>query len=190
MFCPRHRHPLRGLVNPNRCLLAGGFVIRGTVSKTVKSGDEFITLLDHQLAKYSLAGKLTVHYTNFTLFASPDEVVDNPNFDPDSRPPILYVTGPDLVRPSRPIQLSLVSMLGVATPCYFSIYPFLFNPTLAQRVDDQLALANANMTPDSTFLTELSLPLFSPIFFCYWHTSQDMQWRRRYMGYVANIHIR
>ena len=104
---------------------------------------------------------MTVLYTNdFTIFADED-MMDSPFFDPTEAAPILYVVGPDICREPRPFLLSAVSGLGLATCWYLSIYPFLLNPTLSQRVDEQLALAESNMTPDLSWLTDVALPLFT-----------------------------
>jgi membrane-associated protease RseP (regulator of RpoE activity) len=139
--------------------VAGGFVIRG-INKA-ENGDELIEAIDKQLTKYpNLADKLSVLYTNdFTVFASTEVESDEFNFDDVE--PILYVTGPNIVREPRRVLLSLTSALGIASSWYLSLYPFLLNPALSKRVDEQLALADANMTPDLTWLTDLSLPLFT-----------------------------
>lgn len=136
--------------------VAGGFIIRG--STKIESGDEFIDKLDKVLERSSLKDKMTVLYQ--ADFSSLGEEEDDINiFDADT--PILYVVGPEICREPRPVQLGIVSGLGLATSWYLSIFPFLLNPTLAARVDEQLALADASMTPDLEFLTDLSLPLFA-----------------------------
>ena len=58
------------------------------------------------------------------------------------------------------MSLSVASAAGLATSWYLAIYPFLLNPVIAKRVEDQLALADAGMTPDLNWLSQLSLPLF------------------------------
>lgn len=138
--------------------VAGGYVIRGT-TRTGIEGNTLIDAIDKQLGKSSLKEKLTVLYTNdFTIFSDPDAFE---TYDPDTVPPILYVMGPDIVREPRRVALSIASALGLATTWYLSIYPFLLNPAIGKRVEEQLALADANMAPDLSFLTELSFPLFT-----------------------------
>lgn len=136
----------------------GGYVIRGN-SKS-ENGDDLIQAIDEQLAKTSLGEKMTVLYTrDFTVFTSDgldDDTIDLPDMDP-----ILYVVGPNIVREPRRVLLSLTSGLGLATCWYLSLYPFLLNPTIASRVDEELALVDAGMTPDLSWLTDLSVPLFA-----------------------------
>jgi hypothetical protein len=136
--------------------VAGGFVLRGKTR--AENGNVLIDAIEKELTKTGLGEKMTVLFTNdFTALADEDrmeEVAD------DGLGTILYVTGPDICRDSRPVQLSIVSALGLATSWYLSIYPFLLNPTIAQRVDEQLALVSNNMTPDLGWLTELAVPLF------------------------------
>jgi hypothetical protein len=135
--------------------VAGGYIIRG-VSRA-KNGDDLIEKIEQQLVKSSLKDKMTVLYTNdFTVFSEFDE-------EPlmlDDQPPILYVTGPDIVREPRRVLLSITTALGLATTWYLSVYPFLLNPAISKRVDEQLALADAGMNPDLTWLTDLTFPLF------------------------------
>ena len=93
------------------------------------------------------------------------EFSSDDDFDPTSvmgaEDPLLYVMGPDVVREPKPVLLSITSALGLATTWYLSLYPFLLNSGIAQRVDEELALADANMNPDLAWLTDLSVPLFT-----------------------------
>jgi len=136
--------------------VSGGYIIRG--STKFATGDEFIAKLDQVLERSSLKDKMTVLYAqDFSSLAE-----DNDDFNPfEAEAPILYVVAPEICREPRPVQLSIVSGLGLATSWYLSIFPFLLNPVIATRVDEQLALADASMTPDLAFLTDLSLPLFT-----------------------------
>lgn len=129
--------------------ISGGYIIRG---KTKLNGDELIEKIETLIDKSpSLSDKMTVLYTSdFTDFENIQQV-----------DPIIYVVGSDIVRESKPIQLSIVSAIGIATSWYLSLYPFLLNPNIASRVDEQIAIADASMTPDLGFLTDLSLPLFA-----------------------------
>lgn len=138
----------------------GGYVIRG--SHKYESGDDLIEAIDRELAKTSLGDKMTVLYTpDFTVFAQADEDdFDLDLFDPAEIPPVLYITGPDIARERQQLLLSVTSAFGLATSWYLSIYPFLLNPALAKRVDEQLVLADASMSYDLAWLTDLSVPLF------------------------------
>jgi hypothetical protein len=136
----------------------GGYVIRGT--NKLENGDLLIEAIDKLLTKSTLGEKMTVLYTNdFTIFGK--ENLDEIDFE---EAPILYVTGPDVVREPRRILLSVVSALGIASAWYLSIYPFLLNPALSQRVEQDLALVDASMSPDLSWLTDLSIPLFYTFF--------------------------
>lgn len=138
--------------------VAGGYIIRGT--SRYKTGDELIEAIDKEIAKTSLGDKMTVLYTrDFTVFAFQDEPPDPAEMA--NIEPILYITGPDIVREPRRGWLGLTSALGLATCWYLSLYPFLLNPTLASRVDEELAMVDAGMTPDLSWLTDLSIPLFA-----------------------------
>ena len=136
----------------------GGYVIRGT--NKLENGDLLIEAIDKLLAKSSLGKKMTVLYTSdFTIFGK--ENLEEIDFEEAA---ILYVTGPDVVREPRRILLSVVSALGIASAWYLSIYPFLLNPALSQRVEQDLALVDASMSPDLSWLTDLSIPLFYTFF--------------------------
>ena len=135
----------------------GGYIVRG--NSRYDSGDDLIQAIDEQLAKTSLSDKMTVLYArDFTVFSA--ENLDEPP-DLSSLDPILYVVGKDIVREPRRVLLSLTSGFGLASCWYLSLYPFLLNPTLAARVDEELALVDAGMTPDLSWLTDLSIPLFA-----------------------------
>ena len=138
----------------------GGFVLRG--SHKYENGDDLLAAIDKELEKTSLTDKMTVLYVpDFTVFArSEEEGFEIDLFDSDSIPPILYIAGPDLVRERKPVALSITTALGFATSWYLSIYPFLLNPTLSKRVEEQLAVADAGMNYDLSWLTDLSVPLF------------------------------
>jgi membrane-associated protease RseP (regulator of RpoE activity) len=138
----------------------GGFVIRG--NHKYENGDELIAAIDKELEKSNLGDKMTVLYTDdFTRFSrADDEDFDLDFLDPDANPPVLYVLGPDICRESKPVQLAIVSALGLATSWYLAIYPFLLNQGLSARIEEQLDLAESGMPFDVNFLTDLSLPLF------------------------------
>jgi hypothetical protein len=138
----------------------GGYVIRG--SHKYEKGDLLIAEIDKELARSRMNDKMTVLYLpDFTLFArAEEENFDFDGFDVDAQPPVLYVTGPDIAREPQRIGLSATSAFGFATAWYLSIYPFLLNPTLGKRIEEQLSLAEGNMPFDVDFISDLSVPLF------------------------------
>ena len=138
----------------------GGYVLRGSVRSNIGTGDDLIAEIDAILAQKYPNGNapVSIFYTpDFSIFLDPDAFE---TYDPEDVPPILYVTGPDVVPPSRRLALTAASAAGLATCWYLAIYPFLLNPVLAKRVEEQLALGDAGMTPDLNWLSDLSLPLF------------------------------
>jgi len=141
----------------------GGYIVTGTYN--YESGDALIEAIDKELVKTGLADKMTVLLVDdFSKIAKAAEGEEMEiYFTSESEGPLLYIMGTDVVREAKPVQLSIVSGLGFATSWYLSIYPFLLNPALSQRVEEQLAVADAGMTYDLEWLTDLSVPLF----FCY-----------------------
>lgn len=141
----------------------GGYVVRGSTSL---SGDGFIDQLDSVMERSNLKSQMSVLYVNdFTILG--DDVMLDGNLDaqratiPEDGPPVLYITAPNICREPLPFRLSIVSAFGLATTWYLSVYPFLLNPGIAARVDEQLAIADANMVPDLSWLSDLSIPLFA-----------------------------
>ena len=60
-----------------------------------------------------------------------DKLFADDSLDPFAQSePVLFVTGPDIVRNSNRVGLTLTSMAGVATTWYLSIYPFLLNDNI------------------------------------------------------------
>ncbi|KAL3914302.1 MAG: hypothetical protein SGILL_006157, partial [Bacillariaceae sp.] len=151
----------------------GGYIIPG--SHKYDNGDELIDAIDRELAKTSLEDKMTVLYAvGLTSLVATEDLLGESigsleNFqagmfdeidgvEPD--PPVLYITGPDIVSERNRLGLTITSILGIATSWYLSIYPFLLNDGIGQRVDQELQLLEANLQPDLTWLTDLSFPLF------------------------------
>lgn len=137
----------------------GGFIIRGTSKK--ETGDETMEAIEKELAKNpNLADKMTVLLAkDFTLLAEADTTFnDLPN--PDDEPPILLIMGPDIVTDRKRIPLAITTAFGIATSWYLSVYPFLLNPAILKRTEEQLELADSSMQYDLSWLTTLSLPLF------------------------------
>jgi hypothetical protein len=136
----------------------GGFIIRGT--NKLDDNDKLIEAIDVSLAKSPLEHKLSVFYIkDYTIFTQ--DQMENLDFSPGDVAPILLVTGPNVAREPRRLLFSAVSAIGIASSWYLSIYPFLLNPELMKRAEEQMQLADANMVYDFTWLTDLSLPLFA-----------------------------
>lgn len=140
--------------------ILGGYVIRG--HHKWDSGEELINAIDAELAKENLGDKLTVLYSpDFTVFSRVQDNDGEFDFFAGEKPaPILYVTAPEFCVDRNPVPLAITSGLGLATSWYLSVYPFLLNPSVARRVEEQLALADASMAYDLDWLTDLSTPLF------------------------------
>lgn len=136
----------------------GGYIIRGT--SKFDSGDETMDAIDQELARNpNLQEKMTVLLIkDFTLLAEAESNFEMVN--PDNQPPILFVMGPDIVPERKRVALSITSAFGIATSWYLSVYPFLLNPAILKRTEEQLELADSSMAYDLSWLTELSLPLF------------------------------
>eukprot|EP00529_Nitzschia_sp_RCC80_P004188 CAMPEP_0113507102 /NCGR_PEP_ID=MMETSP0014_2-20120614/36275_1 /TAXON_ID=2857 /ORGANISM="Nitzschia sp." /LENGTH=917 /DNA_ID=CAMNT_0000402667 /DNA_START=38 /DNA_END=2791 /DNA_ORIENTATION=+ /assembly_acc=CAM_ASM_000159 len=145
--------------------VSGGYILRG--SHRYEKGDDLIDAIDAELSKNAaLDGKMTVLYAQDCTPYDPglgeltfDEMMQN--LEEEEKDPVLYVFGPDIIRDSNRLGLTVASILGIATSWYLSIYPFLLNDKIAQRVDEELALVDTGMQPDLSWLTDLSIPLFT-----------------------------
>lgn len=149
----------------------GGYAITG--SHKFEDGDKLIEAIDNEIAKSrpNLKDQMTVLYTpsygplNQDLGQGTMDI-NSLMADPDvlelfaESEPILYVTGPTIVRDANSFGLTFTSILGLATAWYLSVYPFLLNDQIAGRIDADLQLVEANLQPDLSYLTELSIPLF------------------------------
>jgi membrane-associated protease RseP (regulator of RpoE activity) len=151
--------------------VSGGYIIKG--SHKYENGDDLIDAIDRELEKSFLADKMTILYTpNFgsalnttLLFTESIESLESSfesfdGYEEELQQPVLYITGPNIVRESNRLGLTITSILGIATSWYLSIYPFLLNDGIGRRVDQELELLEANLQPDLSWLTDLSLPLF------------------------------
>lgn len=154
----------------------GGYVITG--SHKFEDGDSLIQAIDDEIAKSrpNLKDQLTVLYTPSYGPMNDAQLGDMENLanmdmnsimaDPDvlemfaDSEPILYITGPNIVRDANGVALAFTSALGLATSWYLSVYPFLLNQQIANRIDADLQLVEANLQPDLSYLTDLSIPLF------------------------------
>jgi Zn-dependent protease len=138
----------------------GGYLIRGESKKD--NGDDLIDSIDRALLKNPmLRGKFTVTYLKDLsgVMGISDEEFEEIVFS--SIPKALYVMGPEVSRPRPRGLLTAVSALGIGTSWYLSIYPFLLNPDIMNKAEEQLALADASMAYDLSWLTDLSIPLFA-----------------------------
>lgn len=157
--------------------VAGGYAITG--SHKFEDGDKLIEAIDAEIAKSrpNLVDQITVLYTpsfgplatdqmnigGDDLAASLESIMGDEENMLAMSEPILYITGPNIVRDSNPVGLALTSIFGLATAWYLSVYPFLLNDKIASRIDADLQLVEANLQPDLSYLSDLSIPLF----FCF-----------------------
>jgi len=154
----------------------GGYAITGT--HKFENGDLLIEAIDNEIAKSrpNLKDQVTVLYTPSygpidEDFGAGMENLANMDMnqimgDPDvlemfaETEPILYITGPNIVRDANPFGLVFTSILGLATSWYLSVYPFLLNEKIANRIESDLQLIELNQQPDLSYLTDLTVPLF------------------------------
>lgn len=138
----------------------GGYIVRGT--HPYETGDELIDAIDAAMEKSIVKDKMTVLYTNDIFVNVLDEQAEQQieSLIDGEADPVLFVMSPDICREKKPVALSVVSAFGLATSWYLAVYPFLLNPTLATRIEEQVELANSNMAFDLDFLTDMSVPLF------------------------------
>jgi hypothetical protein len=135
--------------------VAGGYIIRG---RTKKNGNELIDAIDAGLETCGLQNSVTVIY-GFDY----STILDEEDIELTNAPPVLYVLGPSIVRAPKPVPLSIVTACGIATTWYLSLYPFLLNPAILQRVQDELALVGSGSS-ELSWLTDLSIPVFYTFF--------------------------
>jgi membrane-associated protease RseP (regulator of RpoE activity) len=152
----------------------GGWAITG--NHKFDNGDELLDAIDKEISKTrpNLMEQITVLYTpsygpmngNSIGGESLDTISIGNMLEEETlelfaeTEPILYITGPDIVRKPNRVGLTLTSIAGIATSWYLSVYPFLLNDQIASRVDADLKLVEANLQPDLSYLTEYSVPLF------------------------------
>eukprot|EP00578_Thalassiosira_sp_NH16_P028858 CAMPEP_0181092712 /NCGR_PEP_ID=MMETSP1071-20121207/9061_1 /TAXON_ID=35127 /ORGANISM="Thalassiosira sp., Strain NH16" /LENGTH=909 /DNA_ID=CAMNT_0023174903 /DNA_START=18 /DNA_END=2747 /DNA_ORIENTATION=+ len=131
----------------------GGWIIRG--KNECKSGEELINKLDLKIAN---AGGLRDKISFFVIkdpFPDSEQILDPLNW-----PQVLFVAGPDVARDPALILRTAASSVGIATAWYGSIYPFLANSKLLDRANEAMELADAGMSSDMSWLSEMSIPLF------------------------------
>jgi hypothetical protein len=128
--------------------------------------------IDKELAKTTFADKMTVLYAPGILLETivswkdvPDlqQMVSSIETGEDTyldKDPVLYITGPDLVREPNRLGLTATSSLGLATTWYLSIYPFVLNYGIEKRLDEELKLLEGGLQLDFSWLTDLSGVLF------------------------------
>ena len=131
----------------------GGFLIRG--STRYENGAELIEAIDENLAKSRVRNQIVCFYV-----FDPTPVTEE-QMNQGDRPPVLFVTAPDVARDPAPIQRSLISSVALGTIWYNSLLPFLLNDKYMKMADEQLALADASMPSNVDFLNDLSFPLFA-----------------------------
>lgn len=137
-------------------LISGGYLIRGTNQK--ENGDALINALDSAFKKSSLADQVSFFYINDPSSVTEDQLLMG------ERPPVIFVTGPSVIKENNYLLSALLSALGLGGISFLSVYPFVLNNDIAARVDEQLTLAtSAGGGADLDFLSDLT----SPIFFTY-----------------------
>lgn len=131
----------------------GGFFVRG--DNRQKDGDELIAALD--VAQEKLTGSSSE--LSFYYVKDPTPITEEQIFEM-KRPPVLYITGPDIFKKRNPIVSFLVNALGYAGINFFSVYPLMLNEDIAAKVDEQITLASAASSGgDLDFLSELTTPI-------------------------------
>lgn len=131
----------------------GGFLVRGTTK--YESGADLIEAIDKNLEQSRVRNKVTCFYVFDPTPVTEDQMNDG------ERPPVLFLTAPNVVRDPQPIQRSLISAVAFGTIWYNSLLPFLLNDKYMKMADEQLALADAAMPANVDFLNDLSFPLFA-----------------------------
>lgn len=141
------------LPDSNPVSVPGGWIIRG--KNKCASGDELIEKLDRRMANDSRLREKISFFVLKDPFPDSEQILDPLNW-----PEVLFVAGPDVARDSEVILRTAISSIGIATAWYGSIYPFLANPKLLDRATDAMDLADAGMSTDLSWLSEMSIPLF------------------------------
>ena len=152
----------------------GGWAISG--NHKFDNGDELLDAIDKEISKTrpNLIDQITVLYTpsygpmtNSSIGGESLDSLSIGNMLEEETlelfagsEPILYITGPNIVRKSNRLGLTLTSIAGIATSWYLSVYPFLLNDQIASRVDADMKLVEANLQPDLSYLTQYSIPVF------------------------------
>jgi len=177
----------------------GGYAITG--SHKFENGDLLIEAIDNEIAKSrpNLKEQMTVLYTpsygplnQAELGNKSPGSMDMSNLMDDDvlemfadSEPILYITGPNIVRNSNSIGLALTSAIGLATSWYLSVYPFLLNDQIAGKIDADLQLVQADLQPDLSYLTDLSIPLF----FCFMGLQLIHEFAHRLTAMSRNVEL-
>ena len=133
--------------------VSGGFIVRG--STRYETGAELMDAIDTNLEKSRVKSQVNCFYV-----FDPSPVTEE-QMDAGDRPPVLFITGPNVVRDPAPIQRSIISAFAFGTIWYNSLLPFLLNDKYMKLADEQLALADASMSSNVDFLNDLSFPLFA-----------------------------
>jgi len=133
--------------------VSGGFLIRG--STRFESGKELIDAIDKNLVKSRVRNQVDCFYV-----FDPTPVTED-QMNSGERPPVLFLTGPNVARDPAPIQRSLISAVTFGTIWYNALLPFLLNDKYLKLTEEQMALADASMPSNVDFLNDLSFPLFA-----------------------------
>lgn len=135
----------------------GGYIVRGRKGDSIENGDDLVKKIDLRLANDKrLAGKISVFYLK-DPFPDPE----NQMLNPLDWPTVLFVAGPNVARDPAPLVRAGVTAVGVATIWYSSIYPFLVNEKLMNRVNDAMDLSSVGGQADMAWLTDMTIPMFA-----------------------------
>ena len=133
--------------------VSGGYLIRGYSSK-YDSGKTLMEAIEKNLEKSNISDQINIFY----IF-DPTPVTEE-QMEGGERPPVLFVTGANVVRDPAPIVRSIISAVALGTVWYNAFVPYLLNDKYMKLADEQLALADASMPANLDFLSDLSTPLF------------------------------
>ncbi len=131
----------------------GGYLVRG--STRFETGKELIEAIDANLVTSRVRNQIDIFYV-FDPTPVSDEQMDN-----GERPPVLFITAPNVARDPEPLKRTFVSAIAFGTIWYSSLLPFLLNEKYMKMADEQIALADASMASNLDWLNDISFPLFA-----------------------------
>jgi len=131
----------------------GGFIIRG--STDYENGSALVEALDANMASSRIRDSASLFYVY-----DPTPVTEE-QADLGTRPPVLFLLGPQVVDDPTPLRSGLLSVVGVVTLWSSAIYPFLLNDKYMKLVEEQIAFSDASMPSNIDFINEMAYPLFA-----------------------------
>lgn len=137
----------------NPISVPGGFLIYGDNRK--KSSKELIALLDAGLAKTNVAEKLQYFYM---IDPSPISKEQMESLEgPGEKPPVLFITGPDVSPITNKLVKPLVSLVGILFMASFAVGSQTLNEAAMTRFFDEL---DASGVADLTWVQTNAVPIF------------------------------